>query len=212
MSRWAPNAHERLQAAAWELFAENGYEATTVAQIAERAGLNRATFFRHFADKREILFGGEDALSTAFVEAIRAAPVGTAVSECLEAALTAAGELMTSEQHRRAGQRRRAAEASVEVQERGLAKNARIAAAAAAALRDRGAGESTAQLGAATLMLAFAAALREWLDDDDPEPFAPYATRAFVALRASALELAAPSRSSMGPRQTSNAPRAPTAT
>ena len=60
MSRWAPDARERLETAALDLFAENGYEETTVAQIADRAGLNRATFFRHFADKREVLFGGED--------------------------------------------------------------------------------------------------------------------------------------------------------
>ena len=45
MARWAPDARERLEAAALDLFVENGYEQTTVAQVAERAGLNRATFF-----------------------------------------------------------------------------------------------------------------------------------------------------------------------
>ena len=63
MSRWAPDARERLEDAALELFTAQGYENTTVAQIAERAGLNRATFFRHFTDKREILFGREDELA-----------------------------------------------------------------------------------------------------------------------------------------------------
>ncbi len=74
MGRWAPNARERLETAALDLFAENGYEETTVAQIADRAALNRATFFRHFADKREVLFGGEDVLAGLFADAIRAAP------------------------------------------------------------------------------------------------------------------------------------------
>jgi AcrR family transcriptional regulator len=71
VSRWAPNARERLESAALDLFVKNGYEETTVAQIADRAGLNRATFFRHFADKREVLFGGEDVLAGLFVNAKR---------------------------------------------------------------------------------------------------------------------------------------------
>src|SRR5271155_3267482 len=94
VSRWAPDARERLEAAALDLFAENGYEETTVAQIADRAGLNRATFFRHFADKREVLFGGEDVLAGLFADAIRASPPGTTLTECLRAALAAAGVAM----------------------------------------------------------------------------------------------------------------------
>jgi AcrR family transcriptional regulator len=73
VSRWAPDARERLEAAALDLFVENGYEETTVAQIADRAGLNRATFFRYFTDKREVLFGGEDVLAGLLAEGIRAA-------------------------------------------------------------------------------------------------------------------------------------------
>ena len=60
MGRWEPNARGRLERAALALFVEHGYDATTVAQIADRAGLTKSTFFRHFADKREVLFGGQD--------------------------------------------------------------------------------------------------------------------------------------------------------
>ena len=84
MSRWAPDARERLETAALDLFVENGYEETTVAQIAERAGLNRATFFRHFAEKREVLFGGEDVLAGLFADAIRAASPNATLTECLK--------------------------------------------------------------------------------------------------------------------------------
>src|SRR6202050_5792836 len=91
VSRWAPDARERLETAALDLVAENGYEETTVAQIAERAGMNRATFFRHFADKREVLFGGEDVLAGLFGDAIRAAPQGATLHACLRAALAAGG-------------------------------------------------------------------------------------------------------------------------
>src|SRR5579863_6638104 len=95
VSRWAPAARERLETAALDLFVERGYEETTVAQIADRAGLNRATFFRHFADKREILFGGEDVLAGLFADAIRAAPAGVTLTGCLRAALAAAEVAMT---------------------------------------------------------------------------------------------------------------------
>src|ERR1700735_1355289 len=95
VSRWAPNAGGRVEDAALGLFAENGVEQTTVAQIAERAGMNRATFFRHFADKREVLFGGEDVLAGLFADAIRAAPPGATLTECLQAALAAAEVAMT---------------------------------------------------------------------------------------------------------------------
>jgi hypothetical protein len=81
---------ERLETAALDLFAENGYEQTTVAQIADRAGLNRATFFRHFADKREVLFGGKDVLAGLLGDGIRAAPPDATLTECLQAAFTAA--------------------------------------------------------------------------------------------------------------------------
>ncbi len=123
----APDARERLEAAALDLFAENGYEETTVAQIADRAGLNRATFFRHFADKREVLFGGEDKLAGLFADGIRAAAPDATLTECLQAAFAAAGPVMTPRQRAKAATRVLVLAASTEVQERGLLKHARIA-------------------------------------------------------------------------------------
>ena len=89
MSRWAPNARERLEAAALDLFAENGYEETTVAQIADRAGLNRATFFRHFADKREVLFSGSQELEKHIVDRIEGAPEGAGPLDIVASAVEA---------------------------------------------------------------------------------------------------------------------------
>src|ERR1700760_651953 len=105
VSRWAPDACERLETAALDLFAENGYEATTVAQIADRAGLNRATFFRHFADQREVPFGGEDMPAGLLAHPIAPPPPGAAFTECLLAAFTAAEGTLTPEQRIRARQR-----------------------------------------------------------------------------------------------------------
>jgi AcrR family transcriptional regulator len=194
VSRWAPNARERLEDAALDLFVENGYDETTVAQIADRAGLNRATFFRHFADKREVLFGGEDVLAGLFADGIRAAPPGATLAECLQAALAAVEVVMTP--HRRAAAARRVLvlAANSELQERGLLKHARIAKSIAAALRERGTDELTARLAAETGMLAFSVAFERWMKANDDEPFLAFADAALSDLQARAAELVLASR------------------
>jgi AcrR family transcriptional regulator len=189
VSRWAPNARERLETAALDLFVENGYEETTVAQIADRAGLNRATFFRHFADKREVLFGGEDVLAGLFAGAIRAASPDATLTECLRAAFTAADVAMTPRQRAKAAQRVLVVGANSELQERGLLKHARIARSITAALRERGTDELTARLGAEVGMLAFSVAVERWMGADKDEPFSPIAAAALTDLRARAAEL-----------------------
>ena len=192
VGRWAPNASERLETAALDLFVENGYAETTVAQIADRAGLNRATFFRHFADKREVLFGGEDVLARLFADGIRAASPDATLAECLQAALAAADAVMTTQQRAKATQRLQVVATNAEMQERGLLKHARIAKAVAAALCERGKDEITARLGAETAMLAFTVAFERWMKANDDEPFSPFAKTALSDLQARAAELALP--------------------
>ena len=189
VSRWAPNARERLENAALDLFVENGYEETTVTQIADRAGMNRATFFRHFADKREVLFGGEDVLAGLFADAIRAAPAGATITECLQAALAAAAIAMTPHLRAAAARRRLVVAANSELQERGLLKHARVSESVTAALRERGTDDLTARLGAEMCMLAFSVAFERWMRANDEEPFSPFADAALSDLRARAAEL-----------------------
>jgi AcrR family transcriptional regulator len=189
VSRWAPDARERLETAALDLFTENGYEETTVAQIADRAGLNRATFFRHFADKREVLFGGEDVLTRLFADAIRAASPEATLTECLQAAFAAAGVAMTPLQRAKATQRVQVVAANSEVQERGLLKHARIARSVSTALRERGTDELTARLTAEVGMLAFTIAVERWMKADNDEPFPSHAAAALNDLRVRAAEL-----------------------
>ena len=192
VSRWAPNARERLESAALDLFVENGYEETTVAQIADRAGLNRATFFRHFSDKREVLFGGEDVLAGLFADAIRAASPEATLIECLQAAVAAAEVALTPQQRAKAAQRVQVVAANSEVQERGLLKHARIARSIDAALRERGVDELTARLGAEVGMLAFSVALERWMKATDDEPFLPFADAALGDVQGRAAELGLP--------------------
>jgi AcrR family transcriptional regulator len=194
VARWEPNARERLEDAALSLFVENGYEATSVAQIADRAGLNRATFFRHFADKREVLFGGQDVLAGLFAGGIRAAAPDAPLAGCLQAALAAAEAAMTPQLRAAAGRRRAVVAANPELQERGLLKHARIAASVTAALRERGEDELTARLGAELVMLAFTVAFERWMHADDDAPFPPFAAAALSDLQERAAELVPTSR------------------
>src|SRR6476619_7818502 len=90
MSRWEPNARGRLEQAALELYRERGFDQTTVAEIAERAGLTERTFFRYYADKREVLFWGQERLREIYVSTIAAAPDSTAPIDAVAAALEAA--------------------------------------------------------------------------------------------------------------------------
>ena len=189
MARWEPNARERLERAALALFLEHGFDATTVAQIADRAGLTKSTFFRHFADKREVLFGGQDILAALFGEAIRAAPPSASTLDCLAAALASVAVAFTPERRDLAPQRHAVIAANSELQERELLKRARLAAVLADALRARGADDTTAQLAAEMGMLAFGTAFARWVAPDNGQPFDEIAQAALRELQARATTL-----------------------
>src|SRR4051812_14992492 len=106
MGRWEPDARGRMARAALELYAEHGFEQTTVGDIAERAGVTERPFFRHFADKREVLFYGSHDLQQQLVEAIAAAPADLAPIDVVGRAFTHAGSVLG--QHREHSQRRSA--------------------------------------------------------------------------------------------------------
>jgi AcrR family transcriptional regulator len=191
MGRWEPNARERLERAALALFAERGYDATTVAEIADRAGLTKSTFFRHFADKREVLFGGQDMLVELFTAAIMSAPPSATTAGCLAAALESSAAAFTAERHDLADQRRAVIAANPELRERELLKRARLSSAMADALRARGADETTARLAAEVGVLAFSTAYARWAAPDNGEPFADLAQAALRDLQARATALGA---------------------
>ena len=191
MARWEPNARERLERAALALFIEHGYDATTVAEIADRAGLTKSTFFRHYADKREVLFGGQDMLAELISDAIRAAPPSATTADCLAAALQAVAAAFTPDRHDLAPQRRAVIAANSELQERELLKRARLASAMAEALRARGADEPTARLASEVGVLAFSTAYARWAAPDSQQPFPEIAAAALRDLQARAATLGA---------------------
>ncbi len=164
MARWEPDSRGRLEEAALSLYGERGFENTTVAEIAERAGVTERTFFRHFADKREVLFGGTGALLDLLVGQVAdAAPSATPI-EAVVAALQSGGALI---QGRRdyARQRQAIIAASAELRERELIKLAALSVALAEALRQRGVDESTATLVADVGITLFRTGFERWLED-----------------------------------------------
>jgi AcrR family transcriptional regulator len=166
MGRWEPNARGRLERAALELYAQRGFEQTTVAEIAKRAGLTERTFFRHFADKREVLFAGSDLLRDLLVRAVADAPDSVAPIDAAVAALEAAGALL---QERRDHARRRQAviDAHADLRERELIKLASLSSALAGALRERGVTDLAAALTAEAGIAVFKVAFERWIGGTD---------------------------------------------
>ena len=160
--RWEPNARGRLEKAAMELFQERGFDQTTTAAIAERAGLTERTFFRYFADKREVLFAGADGFQDLFVSTVATAPGDAAPIEAVAAALYAAAAMLDSHED---GARRRAAiiAAHPDLRERELIKLATVAAAVADALRARGVPDPAAALAAEAGLAVFKTAFARWI-------------------------------------------------
>jgi AcrR family transcriptional regulator len=164
MPRWEPDSRGRLELAALALYGERGFENTTVAEIATRAGVTERTFFRHFADKREVLFGGAGALQELLVSPVASAPDSAAPIDAIAAGLEAAGALL-QERPEAARQRQSIIAANTELQERELIKLASLAAALADALRTRGVEEPAASLTAEVAIAAFRVAFVRWVDE-----------------------------------------------
>jgi AcrR family transcriptional regulator len=163
MGRWAPDARGRLEHAAMVLYGERGFESTTVAEIAERAGLTERTFFRHFADKREVLFSGGAALQEFLVGNVDAAPSSLAPIEVLTEVLGSAADDIFEERRGLVRQRQAIIDANAELQERELIKLASLASAMAEALRRRGVGDPAASLAAEAGIAVFKIAFEEWV-------------------------------------------------
>jgi AcrR family transcriptional regulator len=171
MARWEPNAEGRLRDAAMELFLQRGYEQTTVADIAERAGLTSRTFFRYFADKREVLFARSDELQQTLVDAVQGAPADASPMAAVAAALdTAAAMIGTNREHSRS--RQTVIDSSAELRERELIKLASLAAALAAGLRRRGVPDPQAGLAAETGLAVLRVAFPQWIQEPAERPLA----------------------------------------
>jgi AcrR family transcriptional regulator len=171
MARWEPGARERLQAAALELFATRGFEQVTAAEIAQSVGLTERTFFRHFSDKREVLFYGQQQFLQAFVGGVDAAPPGASPLEIIASALHAAALFFPDERRPYSRMRQSVIDQNPALREREQHKLAGLAAAVAAALRERGIGELAATLAAQSGATVFGIAFAQWIREGETRSF-----------------------------------------
>jgi AcrR family transcriptional regulator len=189
MARWQPNASERLVVAALDLFAERGYENTTVIEIAERAGLTKSTFFRYFPDKREVLFGAS-VMSELVAEGIAAAPSAATPLDAVAHALDMIGtEVFTPERREFGAKRRAVIAANPELREREALKGLSLIASMVDALERRGIPELNARVAAELGAVAWSIAHQRWSDGGDDEEFGEVARRTLGEVRAAATRI-----------------------
>ena len=190
MPRWQPHTRARLEQAAIELFAAQGYEETTVEQIAAAAGLTRSTLFRHFGDKREILSGGQDGLGPWLHDRIGRVPPDRTAIEAVGAALVDLGGSWFPPQRRAlAGLRAAVVSSSPDLRERELLKRVDITDRVATALRSRGVAEFPAAVTAQLATLALSRSIALWAEPDSTDPFGTIASRTLQCVVDSAAEL-----------------------
>jgi AcrR family transcriptional regulator len=184
VGRWQPDSRGRLQEAALALYAEQGFDQTTAAQIADQAGLTERTFFRHFADKREVLFGGSALLKERIVGGVAGAPSADGPLDAVAHGLDAAALMLGEFRRDLSRQRQVVIAANPELRERELAKMADYAAAVATALRERGVTEPQATLAAETGMTVLRVAMQRWISEDNDQDLAAVMRDSVAELRA----------------------------
>ena len=185
MARWAPDAAGRLQAAALELYAERGFDGTTVADIAARAGVTERTFFRHFTDKREVLFPGQRELQSFIADwiAARAGNLGDPLAAVV-AGLEAAADHIPPKTDRSL-KRNAIVAAHSELRERELQKQAAVAVTSSEALVRAGVSPEKALLVGELAMLVFRLAYVRWIEAEGDPGFGPTIRAVYEDLRGS---------------------------
>ncbi|MFZ7088810.1 helix-turn-helix domain-containing protein [Curtobacterium sp. RRHDQ10] len=192
MSRWQPDARGRLAQAAMQLFEEQGFAATTVPEIAARAGLTTRTFFRHYADKREVLFAYQQELPAVVAEVLAAAPDSMAPMDVIGAGLRTLAVERFEEQRSHFLAHRDVVRSDDGLQERELWKRAVLGEAMRSGFLARGADELTAMLVAELGVTAFSVATARWLDDESGRPLVSHVEETLAELAALATSASAP--------------------
>jgi AcrR family transcriptional regulator len=175
MARWEPGTAERLQQAALELFATRGFEQTTATEIAQSVGLTERTFFRHFSDKREVLFYGQDQFVQAFLAGVDTAPPDASPIEIVACALRAVAAFFPDERRLYSRTRQSVIDQNPALRERERNKLASLATMVADALRARGVDELAATLAAQAGSSVFGIAFAQWIREGEQRPLADIA-------------------------------------
>jgi AcrR family transcriptional regulator len=183
MGRWEPEAGGRLRKAALELFVAKGFEQTTAAEIAEAAGLTQRTFFRHFADKRDVLFQGQEEFAQLFLDGLDTARADASPMELIGASLESAASFFPDDRRSYSRIRQSVIDANPALQERERHKLAGVADEVTAALRDRGITETAATLAAESGATVFRLAFAQWIQAGETRTLDAIATELLAELQ-----------------------------
>ena len=190
VARWEPNTRERLVQAALDLFTEQGYDATTVNEIAERAGVTKMTFFRHFPDKREVLFAaGQEIHSRILADAVAAAPDSATPLQAVAGALEALSATFTEDRREFSARLRVVIAAHSELRERAASKHLGLTETVTEALEKRGVANLTASMAAELGMRAFDRGFAQWADPACQQPLTELVRQALDDFRAATATL-----------------------
>lgn len=183
MGRWEPDARDRLERAAIDLFVERGFEHVTVPEITERAGLTTRTFFRHFTDKREVLFADADRMPDLAARLVRNAPPGLGPIDVVSHGLVELASTAFEGRLDELVRRKSIVDGNDGLRERELRKMETLVGAIADAFRQRGVDPFTAAVVAETGVGVVKVALRQWIESNGAEPLDSLMTGALDRLR-----------------------------
>ncbi|GAA2503756.1 TetR/AcrR family transcriptional regulator [Winogradskya humida] len=183
MARWQPDARERLEKAALELFTEQGFAETTVPQITARAGLTTRTYFRHFADKREVLFAGEDEYPAKVARMVAEAPPGLTAMALIAHGLHTMAATAFEGQRARLKARQAVVQSDEGLRERELRKLSAMWEAITDGFQTRGFDNLTATVAARIAVTAFNVAIERWLAAPDDQPLTGFVDETLKSLR-----------------------------
>lgn len=170
MPRSSAETRERLTKAALELYAEQGYAQTTAAEIAKKAGTTERTFFRHFADKSEVILGRHSPLQEKMLEALAQMPAELGPLDAVVSSVQAAGKHFFQEETRAFyRQRQQLIESDTELSSRELHKLAGLSSALAAALQQRGVPGLKARLAAQAGLIVLGETYTQWLGEAEKD-------------------------------------------
>lgn len=189
MARWQSGAQDRLEQAALKLFLEQGFAETTVPQIAARAGLTTRTFFRHFADKREVLFAGDESVPTFVKQQMAQAPSAVRPVPLILSQLSPFAETVFGHRRDILRQRQRIISTDQGLRERELQKMATLRASIVDGFVQRGTDELTASLVADLAMVVLSTALAQWLNSDESTPLTSVVAKVLAAFQSLASEV-----------------------
>ena len=184
MARWEPGARNRLADAALELFLQHGFDRTTTSGIAVAAGVTERTFFRHFADKREVLFAGGERYQAAFTDEVAAAPAAASPLDLIAAALRGAAGFFPAERREHARRRQRVIDANPALRERELLKRAATAGAVATAMTARGVPEEQAVVAGESAAALFTVVYGRWIAAGEDRPMSDLVAEVLTCFRA----------------------------